>query len=207
MSEREPGQLAYEAWMRARYSEPELRWDIEPRMSQQRWAAVESAIRSDEAAKVRAATIEDCAKVVEAMIDKEEHDLGDRAAMALTDAVAAIRLKVEATAKPPRIVWFQDTVGNILTGEVETGPRMIVSPGKNEKEAMIDEQAIRADERAKVIEECAKAIEPFVRAWDIACQRLSSGSVAEYEAMAKHHLDGAAFSRLAAIRAKGAEHG
>jgi hypothetical protein len=46
MSEKEPGQLAYEAWMHARYFEPDLRWEAELRISRQRHAAVESAIRA-----------------------------------------------------------------------------------------------------------------------------------------------------------------
>ena len=47
---------------------------------------MEQAIRADEAAKVR----EQCAKAVEAMIDKAASDLGDRADMALMDAATAI---------------------------------------------------------------------------------------------------------------------
>lgn len=54
-------------------------------------AALIAAIRADEAAKVRAATIEECAKVMDAMIDKAASDRGDRADMALMDAVIAIR--------------------------------------------------------------------------------------------------------------------
>ena len=88
----------------------------------------------------------------------------------------------------------------LLFGEGNLPPEKLAALERMEKR-------IRSDETAKVREECAKAIEPFVRAWDIARQRLPSGSVAEYEALAKHHLDGAAFSRIAALRGKGAEHG
>ena len=84
MSEKEPGQLAYEAWVPDAYP-----WEHTPHKS--RWAAVEYTIRADEAAKVRAATIEQCAKALEAMIDKAASDRGDRADMALMDAVIAIR--------------------------------------------------------------------------------------------------------------------
>lgn len=58
MSEREPGELAYQAWMSARYGDPLLLWEKEPSSSKQRWAAVEAAIRADERAERLDAEIE-----------------------------------------------------------------------------------------------------------------------------------------------------
>jgi len=62
MSDKEPGQMAREVWStfvmpNGQMSDPnKVDYDAA-------WAAVESTIRADEAAKVRAATIEECAKV------------------------------------------------------------------------------------------------------------------------------------------------
>jgi len=86
MSEKEPGQIAYEEW-----SGSQDIWGYCSSAHKEKWATVETAIRADEATKVRAKTIEECAKVAEAMIDKDAADLGDRSDMALMDAAAAIR--------------------------------------------------------------------------------------------------------------------
>jgi hypothetical protein len=91
----EPGRFAFDLWWK--HAGP-LNFDKWP----DRWAAVESAIRADEAAKVRAETIEEAAKVVEAMIDKDAADSGDRSDMALMDAVAAIRALGDKAANPSR---------------------------------------------------------------------------------------------------------
>jgi hypothetical protein len=60
MSMKEPGQMAYEAWCKS-----DAGWSRWDKPDQPRWARVESAIRADEAAKVRAATIEEAAEVAE----------------------------------------------------------------------------------------------------------------------------------------------
>jgi hypothetical protein len=56
---KEPGQMAYEA---NPHNKP---WSLLTTEKRAPFVAIESAIRSDEAAKVRAATIEECAKVAE----------------------------------------------------------------------------------------------------------------------------------------------
>ena len=86
---KEPGQMAYEAWVKA-YGGTSIPWDKLGDDERDEWAAVESAIRADEAAKVW----EEAAKAVEAMIDKDASDRGDRADMALLDAAAALRAKI-----------------------------------------------------------------------------------------------------------------
>lgn len=65
MSEKEPGQMAYEAFC-SREGMACAPWSSLFPGSKELWAAVESAIRADEAAKVRAATIEEATKVAEA---------------------------------------------------------------------------------------------------------------------------------------------
>lgn len=61
---KEPGQMLWEV-----YQEPQgpgaIKWAQLHADEQAEYARTESAIRSDEAAKVRAATIEECAKVAE----------------------------------------------------------------------------------------------------------------------------------------------
>ena len=59
---KEPGQMAYEATPTA------MTWEQQPDSAKALWAITESTIRTDEAAKVRAATIEECAKVAESLI-------------------------------------------------------------------------------------------------------------------------------------------
>jgi len=59
---KEPGQMAYEVFC-SRKEMACAPWSSLFHSSKALWAAVESAIRADEAAKVRAATIEECAKV------------------------------------------------------------------------------------------------------------------------------------------------
>jgi hypothetical protein len=61
MSEKEPGRFAFDLWWE---QAGPLNFEQWP----DRWAAIESAIRADDAAKVRAATIEECAKVAESLI-------------------------------------------------------------------------------------------------------------------------------------------
>jgi hypothetical protein len=50
---KKPGKMAYEAWMKA-YGGESLPWEDLGDDERDEWAAVESAIRADEAAKVRA---------------------------------------------------------------------------------------------------------------------------------------------------------
>jgi hypothetical protein len=71
---KEPGELAYEAWVKA-YGGTTIPWDKLGDDERDEWAAVESAIRADEAAKVRAATIEECAKVAENYSNAEPGDI------------------------------------------------------------------------------------------------------------------------------------
>jgi hypothetical protein len=91
MSEKEPGQLTQSTYHKA-INFVGLPWELMCDEDKARWAAAESAIRADEAAKVW----EKAAKVLETMIDKEASDLGDRADMALLDAAAALRAKIGA---------------------------------------------------------------------------------------------------------------
>lgn len=68
MSEREPGRMAAEAywWPKA--------WADMDDDEKAAWLRVESTIRADEAAKVRAATIEECAEPLASFIaEHEEH--------------------------------------------------------------------------------------------------------------------------------------
>jgi hypothetical protein len=58
---KEPGQLAYEEWVNGYRHAPFCILSVNEKA---RWARVESAIRADERAKVRAATIEECAELV-----------------------------------------------------------------------------------------------------------------------------------------------
>lgn len=88
---KEPGQFAQSEYREA-INNIGLSWGLMCDDDKARWARVESAIRADERAKVW----EEAAKVVEAMIDKEASDLGDRADMALLDAAAALRAKSAA---------------------------------------------------------------------------------------------------------------
>jgi len=88
---KEPGQLAYEK------SRPSWLW-CEISVSERKiWAAVEAAIRADEAAKVRAATIEECAKVVERDIHTYDSEMRSYAE-GFAAAIRAILLKYKAPA-------------------------------------------------------------------------------------------------------------
>jgi hypothetical protein len=86
----------------------QMLWELQRSTEQMHWpwcnvadgakvtyAAVESAIRADEAAKVRAATIEECAKICEdEKVDDPPDNDEDRAYnMAISHAAAAIRAK------------------------------------------------------------------------------------------------------------------
>jgi len=59
---KEPGQFAQSEYREA-INNIGLSWGLMCDDDKARWARVESAIRADERAKVRAATIEECAKV------------------------------------------------------------------------------------------------------------------------------------------------
>jgi hypothetical protein len=86
---KEPGQMAYEV-LCSRKEMACAPWSSLFHSSKELWAAVESAIRADEAAKVRAATIEECAKVAENGWAKELSYIGDFGRGRL-QAAAAIR--------------------------------------------------------------------------------------------------------------------
>ena len=58
---KEPGLLAHDLF----YQDRPQSWENLPSRYRAEWSRVESAIRADEAAKVRAATIEECAKVAD----------------------------------------------------------------------------------------------------------------------------------------------
>jgi hypothetical protein len=64
---KEPGQTAYEV-LCSRKEMACAPWSSLFHSSKELWAAVESAIRAENAAKVRAETIEECAKVAESLI-------------------------------------------------------------------------------------------------------------------------------------------
>ena len=87
---KEPGQLAYEK------SRPSWLW-CEISVSERKiWAAVESAIRADEAAKVRAATIEECAKLVDFPSDATATTEPSDYVKGRRDAAQALRTKLGA---------------------------------------------------------------------------------------------------------------
>ncbi len=90
---KEPGQLAYEK------SRPSWLWCEISVSERKTWAAVEAAIRADEAAKVRAATIEECAKVCEEGVDMQHPIITSHTMTAFHKSpalAAAIRAKIGA---------------------------------------------------------------------------------------------------------------
>ena len=99
---KEPGELAFDAW-RAAYAKIGIPWRMLGDDERAEWAAVESAIRADERAKIR----EECAKVAEShnwMRDIEwwmNATKKEVSAVSAKEAAAAIRaLGTEQEQKP-----------------------------------------------------------------------------------------------------------
>jgi hypothetical protein len=92
---KEPGELAYEAWVKA-YGGTSIPWEKLGDDERDEWAAVESTIRADEAAKVRAATIDECAELVDFPSDATATTEPSDYVKSRRDAAAAIRAKIGA---------------------------------------------------------------------------------------------------------------
>jgi hypothetical protein len=95
MSEKEPGKLAHDNFFYI--NTPAKCWADLSSFERANFVRVESAIRADEAAKVRAATIEECAKVAAdeaygfAPEDLTGHGVGyDRACKEIANAIRAL---------------------------------------------------------------------------------------------------------------------
>jgi len=87
---KEPGELAYEK------SRPSWLWCEISVSERKTWAAVEAAIRADEAAKVWAATVEECAELVDFPSDATATTEPSDYLKGRRDAAAAIRAKIGA---------------------------------------------------------------------------------------------------------------
>ena len=68
---KKPGQMAYEAWMKA-YEGQSLPWEELGDDERAIWASCEATIRADEAAKVRAATIEEAEELLFGMMRRDK---------------------------------------------------------------------------------------------------------------------------------------